>query len=191
MTSRRFAPSRFIPENSEERKHPHGLGVVYTYANAKGQPLAVAYAGKGAKAVWHFRFRSPEGRDQKIADLWLSLNARAQRKAERRVEAQRPTGAKVGDVLYTSWGYDQTNVEFFEVVAVRGKVVDLRERKQSYVETGFMSGRCQVAEGYVGEILRGKRPRPNGERGYTVRICSTRTAWLDLPGTTHYSSSYA
>jgi len=28
---------------------------------------------------------------------------------------------KVGDVLEASWGYDQTNVDFFQVVALRGK----------------------------------------------------------------------
>lgn len=27
-------------------------------------------------------------------------------------------GAKVGDILESSWGYDQTNVDYFEVVAV-------------------------------------------------------------------------
>jgi hypothetical protein len=25
---------------------------------------------------------------------------------------------KVGDILYSSWGYDQTNIEFFKVVKV-------------------------------------------------------------------------
>jgi len=189
--SNRFLRVRFIPPNAEERKHPQGLGVAYCYANAEGKLLAVAYIGKAAKPAWHFRFRSPEARDQKIAELWSNLEAHEQRKAAHRAEAKKPSGAKVGDVLYTSWGYDQTNVEFFEVVAVRGLVVDLRERAQSYQETGFMSGKTKPAAGYHGEVLRGKRPRPLEGGGYAVRIDSCRIAWLDTEGRTHYSSSYA
>jgi hypothetical protein len=41
----------------------------------------------------------------------------------------------LGSVLYGSWGYDQTNVEFYEVVKVSasGKSVGIRERKQRQV----------------------------------------------------------
>lgn len=31
---------------------------------------------------------------------------------------QNKAGVKVGDVFYTSWGYDQTNVDFYQVVAI-------------------------------------------------------------------------
>lgn len=50
---------------------------------------------------------------------------------------------KVGDILNNSWGYDQTNVEFFEVVALAGKsMVELREIGKAMVpgSDGFMSG---------------------------------------------------
>ena len=30
-------------------------------------------------------------------------------------------GIKVGDLFYSSWGYDQTNVDFFQVVALSGE----------------------------------------------------------------------
>lgn len=35
--------------------------------------------------------------------------------------------ATVGDILYTSWGYDQTNVDFYRVTRVKGKTVYVRE----------------------------------------------------------------
>ena len=37
-------------------------------------------------------------------------------------------GAKVGDVLVASWGYDQTNIDFFAVIAVTKTGVRLLER---------------------------------------------------------------
>lgn len=30
---------------------------------------------------------------------------------------------KVGDVLYSSWGYEQTNIDYYKVVAVKGKTM--------------------------------------------------------------------
>ena len=40
-------------------------------------------------------------------------------------------GFKVGDILYMSWGYEQTNLDFFKVVAVTEKSVRLVEVKMT------------------------------------------------------------
>jgi len=111
---------------------------------------------------------------------------------------------QVGDVLYTSWGYDQTNAEFFQVVGLTpsGKSVRLR-RIGSEVKDGrlwplpgewmrdhlldgnieeFVNGewvpskRWQAAEenGYT-EVTR--RWSPSGDR-YTVKINGVRYAWM-------------
>jgi hypothetical protein len=45
---------------------------------------------------------------------------------------------KVGDILYSSWGYDQTNIEFFKVVKVSGFSVWIQEVGSKIVEvTGW------------------------------------------------------
>lgn len=50
---------------------------------------------------------------------------------------------KVGQIFHYSWGYDQTNCEFFEAVAVSSKTVTLREIAGAVVpkSEGFMSDR--------------------------------------------------
>lgn len=58
---------------------------------------------------------------------------------------------EVGDVFEYSWGYDQTNVDYFEVIAVTpsGKSVRLRPigaRSVPHSE-GFMSDRCVPVPG--------------------------------------------
>ena len=86
---------------------------------------------------------------------------------------------KPGDVLYTNWGYEQTNVEFFEVIAVRGKRVTVREIARLVEETGHMCGIARPVRGdYVGEpITRTVRP------GDVIRIDDVRYAWpLDDDG---------
>ena len=57
--------------------------------------------------------------------------ARQERKDKRKLT--RDHDIKVGDIFYTMWGYDQTNIDFYEVVAVRGSRIDLRELHQQYV----------------------------------------------------------
>ena len=45
---------------------------------------------------------------------------------------------KVGDILYSSWGYDQTNIEFFKVVKVSEFSVWIQEIGKKVVEvTGW------------------------------------------------------
>jgi len=45
---------------------------------------------------------------------------------------------KVGDILYSSWGYDQTNIEFFKVVKTSEFSVWIQKQGQKIVEiTGW------------------------------------------------------
>ncbi|MEO4090734.1 hypothetical protein ABH307_00415 [Acinetobacter pittii] len=46
---------------------------------------------------------------------------------------------EVGTILYTSWGYEQTNVEFYQVIEVKGSKVKLKELKQMSVAKHYMS----------------------------------------------------
>jgi len=36
-------------------------------------------------------------------------------------EPKNELGIKVGDIFYMSWGYEQTNLDFFQVIALKGK----------------------------------------------------------------------
>ncbi len=47
-------------------------------------------------------------------------------------------GVKVGDIFVESWGYDQTNINFYEVVDVTRSSVRIVEIQKSRVEgTGY------------------------------------------------------
>ena len=47
---------------------------------------------------------------------------------------------KVGDIFYTSWGYDQTNIAFFQVTRKTKKCVYIRELEATLKSSGNMSG---------------------------------------------------
>jgi hypothetical protein len=47
---------------------------------------------------------------------------------------------EIGDIFYDSWGYDQTNIDFYKVIKKTKAMVWLRAIGQTYLEqTGFMS----------------------------------------------------
>lgn len=77
---------------------------------------------------------------------------------------QNAEGVHVGDLFYASWGYEQTNIDYFQVVALKGAhTAVLREVGCEYVG-GF---------GFSGN----KRPLRNhftSEETYTVRTRKSR-----------------
>lgn len=109
---------------------------VYKYMN-NDKPVAAMFYGKTQKPNFHASFRDEEQRDAYIDEFLKGKEEHNKRVAERR-EARKVTkdhNVKVGDIYYTMWGYDQTNVDFYEVVAVRGSRIDLRELSYDVVET--------------------------------------------------------
>ena len=64
-----------------------------------------------------------------------SLAFKSERQAARK--AWVPT-YKVGDIFRTCWGYDQTNVEYFELIEIRGKHGIFRELNQERIDTGWL-----------------------------------------------------
>jgi len=54
----------------------------------------------------------------------------------------------VNDVLYSSWGYEQTNVDFYQVIKLVGKtMVEIQEINQIREYESDMSGSCSPRVG--------------------------------------------
>lgn len=57
-----------------------------------------------------------------------------------------------GDIFYSSWGYDQTNVEFYEVTKkISNDTLEVRELKQKTVESG--NGGYQMVTAIPGQYV--------------------------------------
>jgi hypothetical protein len=96
--------------------------------NGRGNPCAVIFFGKQAKPVGHYRYRDETARAKSVAQHFESRQSHDKRMSDRRSEDKAfQHDTKVGDIYRTSWGYDQTNVEFFEIIEIRGKFAILRE----------------------------------------------------------------
>lgn len=112
---------------------------------------------------------------------WIGLIERAiadenarRAKARQRIAHRAAVGHKlaVGDVLRSMWGYDQTNVDYFEVTRLAGRtMVEVRPIGAQSEGTQHMQGDCSPQPGqYIGEP---QRCRPSGDY---VRIDSCRLA---------------
>lgn len=78
----------------------------------------------------------------------------------------------VGDILYSSWGWEQTNIDFYQVIAIRGCTVQLRQLDQQITEDGYMCGTTVP----VPDVFKGKALSRRMMKDY-IRIDSYRTAW--------------
>ena len=111
----RYIPAGYVPlviENAADV-------VVYTN-NDNGKFSAICFAGKAVNPTWYYLFRSEEAMLAQVAKTVNNRIARAAEVAKYKAERLAPTNLKEGDILYCSWGYDQTQVDFYKVKEVIG-----------------------------------------------------------------------
>lgn len=104
-------------------------------------------------------FNKPESRLAYV-NRWIANQQRreAEKVASRKQRSEKGTGLQVGDVLSASWGYDQTNYNYYEVTKLVGKsMVEVRELAQYRQETEWLQGKCAPKAGdYISEPMRRK-----------------------------------
>ena len=137
--------SRWIPEKATVVKEKNGLGVVYVYhlphpVSGGDRLLAVAYRGNAAKSSFHTAFKDVLRVDLTIRNFFDSLRQHKDRVSKYRAESYQPHTFKVGDIITNSWGYDQTNVDWYRVSKISSHYVWLQPICGRTEETGFMSG---------------------------------------------------
>ena len=95
--------------------------------------------------------------------------------------APQPT-AKVRDILYTSGGYDQTNVAFYEVVAVSGATATIRKlAKRTVADHQYDIEVVPVPGSFVGAPMKKRiqKTRGFGTAGFSYKLkVGDQSAWL-------------
>jgi hypothetical protein len=182
--------SHFIPKGAVKYADRQSSAVVYAYSNAAGMPLLLGFHGKAQKPDFHYRYRNEEQRQAKAKAHFESIRAREADRIQRR-EKRKAEGHqfKVGSILRCSWGYDQTNVDFYQVTKLIGsKMVEIRQIKGEGFEDLAMQGQTAPMVGaFEGEPIR-KRAQ-----GDCVKLASYAYAYLMQPklvgGVPTYESS--
>ena len=183
-------------------EHTNG-SALYVY-EAAGRPYAIAFRGTARQSCLHFSFRTEDQRQAEVLRFKASVEGAIERKTARMTERKAAGhGLTAGQILVSSWGYDQTNVDFYIVTRLAGrKSVYLRKLAQNTVEvTGWAQE--QVSPLFL-EMVDGEpvmRPRPVGDefRAFAINGCvsfpryskhghGSASKWSGSP---QHSSSYA
>jgi hypothetical protein len=133
------------------------LGVQVFRCELGDGALALAgFRGTRAKPDFRYRFGSQQHADKYRQDWYDGLVKRATEKAARKAAAEQAgCPLAVGDVLVSSWGYDQTNYDYYQVTRLVGrKSVEIRQIAASSEETESMRGQCVPLKGhFVGDAM--------------------------------------
>jgi hypothetical protein len=147
----------------------------------------------GYKTEFAYRYGSVERMIAHIEQFLIDVDRAEQWKQERKVaraaaKAAALESVKEGDIYVASWGWEQTNIDAYQVVAKKGATVTLREIAVASVEgsEGFMSDRVvPVKDEFIGEEFK-KRIT-----GKYITIDDVRSAGPAEDGKSFYRSWYA
>lgn len=101
------------------------------------------------KALEAYYFASEERRIEWIGEKMNRAKTREAAKADEKkallsARENMVIPHKVGDVLYDSWGYDQTNVDFYQVIEVKAKSIVMQRIEGTFVDGTAGHDSCNV-----------------------------------------------
>ncbi len=146
---------------AEGRLVEAGHGVSYAFKHRPGYMTIAVWCGKAFKPSAHYRVKSEESGMELVGRMVERAAAREAEKARYAAEkkaaaAEMSEKIGVGTLLHYSWGYEQTNAEFFEVTAKKGMTVTVRKIAAKTVETtGWASANVSACPGeFIGPPMK-------------------------------------
>lgn len=131
----------------------------------------------------HFRWHSSKHcwyiKYSEIAMKVVELinNGKIETVSRETLKQENKLGIKVGDIFYCSWGYEQTNVDFFQVVALKGKTqVVIKEVSLESEEIDNISGMSRDVKYNVNKVkvLDKTTFVKDNDKGMIKKVCGTK-----------------
>ncbi len=178
----------------EKKLETHGTLTFATYSKNE-KFLCMMFRGTSAKSTHHYSFKSPEALEKWIKEQKESEDRSQAFQNERKgkdsdeLESMKKQ-LTVGSLLYSSWGYDQTRVYYYQVVSrsSTGATIGIREIEKKSGEGGNEDqGYWRVKpcpDKFIGPEMK-KRVNSSG-----VRIASYANAWPCSVDAEHSESGY-
>jgi hypothetical protein len=148
-----------MPTDGEHISDPAGRWEAWI-TGTEPRACVLFYRADAFRPTYHYSYKTTDKAREALRRFADEAEAiateRDNRKAERRAKLDQPHGLAVGDVLRSSWGYDQTNTDYFEVTRVIGKrTVEVRKLAEQIEQTAWAQGNSVPVPGqYVGAPMR-------------------------------------
>ena len=130
-----------IPQHAQKITVKVDGSVIYKWEQ-NGKILLKAFKGKASKPAFYYSYKNDEAANKQISAWIDALMITNAAKIRDKAEKNQPHNIKIGDIFRSTWGYDQTNVEFWECVSVSGALITVKEIAQQREYTESMSGNC-------------------------------------------------
>jgi len=165
-----------------------GLEIYKYKTTIKGveKPAAIMFRGKAQKPTNRYYYRDEARRDEAIQQFIDDERKVMSDRAERRAKKAAFThNLKPGDILYSSWGYDQTNIDFYQVTQKVGKKsVKIRPIRSTVDHHDGCQSNYMIPEknGFTGgEMLKRVTDGYNGGHWITLNSFSGASDWNGKP----------
>lgn len=180
----------YIPKGARKvRAKDLPAGVEVFAYERDGKFFAVGFRAKSRKPAFHYHWRSEARRTEYVGQFFEGIRSHLAYTAKRRADASKPHAWEKGLILYGSWGYDQTNVDFFEVVRIVGKNMVEVEQIGSQAATDATEGFMSTSVVPDPEVRTGKITKHKVVRG-SIKSPVYGNAW-PWDGKPRYCSWYA
>lgn len=178
-----------LPPEAQVYANEDGV-VIYRYTSRQGYPSLMAFIGRSNKPGIHKSYMTEELQKKAFGNIIENVRSRAISKEESKMRSMQPTTLVVGDILVSSWGYEQTNVDFYQVTKIVGKrTVEIREIGHTSEFVPGMSTMSDYVMPVKDKFISGpeKKVVTNGS---TISFASYRSAYK-WEGRKQYRSWYA
>lgn len=118
--TKNYASERWLPKTCNTPFIKNEFFDFYWNEN-KEKPVCITFSKKAKNKFWYIQFLSYESMMKKVEETISNAVSRKKTQEEYKAKRNKPHSLEVGDILYASWGYDQTNIDFFKVVELVGK----------------------------------------------------------------------
>lgn len=145
--------SKIIPFHAPDAPTETTIDKVFAALADANRARAAAEKAAAQEAQEEAAAYTPEA----FAAIVAYLDARQQ-------PTQNADGVHVGDLYYSAWGHDQTNVDFYQVINLKGKhTAVIRQIANDYLDGCKMQG-----------MVRPRRDVFSGNKTYTIRTTAPR-----------------
>jgi hypothetical protein len=177
--------TRYVPQGYELIAKDERFGFEVHGKVMANKSFAICFRGKASKPAWHYSFRTEEALKKQIDDTLRAEMDAAERKEKRKAEqkaANASHDAKPGDIFRSSWGYDQTNIDYYQIVAISGQMAILLRIGEMSEETGFMSGESvPCPDHFIGKQFRRRIQKMTMQSEPFFRVNSCANAYRMKP----------
>jgi len=101
--------------------------IIFLYTN-NNKPVLAIFGPRGHRPETHFNFKNEAQRANYLADQKTSIQRRHdQDEARMKQYTEEKKGFEVGKILRSSWGCEQTNIDYYLIIERKNDFVTLQE----------------------------------------------------------------